>query len=180
MERRIDSTELKSSLEELLQLTTMTIATAGRGGEPHAAEVYFACDELLNLYFFSDTSSQHSLDTDRDSRAAVTVHAEGSGWQEIHGLQMRGVISAVQSKSERQGAWDLYRTKFPFVIDLEEIITTNQLYAFKPYWIRLVDNRQGFGFKQEWEKSSADDVRKESPGWRLLTNKQRITGNTNG
>lgn len=180
MERRIAPSELKSSLEELLRLTTMTIATTGRDGEPHAAAVYFACDELLNLYFYSDADSQHALDIGRDSRAAVTIYADGSEWQEIHGLQMRGVISDVQAKGERQDAWFLYRTKFPFVIDLEEIVTASQLYAFRPDWIRLVDNRQGFGFKQEWERSVADKAEKGTITWRLVTGNQGFTGSTNG
>jgi len=180
MESRIDSAALKSELNELLRLTTMTIATIGKDGEPHAAGVYFASDEMISLFFFSDASSRHSLDTDSEPRAAVTVHGEGIGWQEIHGLQMRGVISAVQSNNEWQEAWVLYRTKFPFVIDLEEIIKTNQLYAFKPHWIRLVDNRQGFGFKQEWGKNGTEIVAAEAPGWRLLDKEQGAPGITNG
>ena len=32
---------------ELLQVPTMTLATSGAGGEPHAAAVYFAADEEL-------------------------------------------------------------------------------------------------------------------------------------
>jgi len=33
---------------------------------------------------------------------------------------------------------------------LEEMVARNALYVFQPRWIRLVDNRRGFGFKQEW------------------------------
>ena len=38
----------------------------------------------------------------------------------------------------------------PFVIQLEPVVARNEMYAFAPSWIRLVDNRRGFGFKQEW------------------------------
>jgi uncharacterized protein YhbP (UPF0306 family) len=180
MERRIASSELKVALEELLRLTTMTIATAGRDGVPHAAAVYFACDDLINLFFFSDVGSQHALDSSREPRAAVTIQVEGSGWQEIHGLQMRGIIKEVQSDNEWQRAWVFYRTKFPFVIDLEQLVTINQLYAFHPLWIRLVDNRQGFGFKQEWVKIAAEHVGVDTPSWRLETNELGSLGNMNG
>ena len=165
MERRIKSAELKSLLEEYLALTTMTLATVGRHGEAHAAAVYYAADESINLYYFSETSSQHALDSDQEPRAAVAIQAEVAGWQQIHGLQMRGKVRAVDSKHEWQAAWHLYRGKFPFVIDLEDVITTNQLYAFTPAWIRLVDNRQGFGFKQEWQVNSEE--REISPTWRV-------------
>ena len=180
MERKIDSAELKSSIEELLHLTTMTIATIGMDGEPHAAAVYFVCDDQINFYFFSDIESQHTLDITHEPRAAITVNGEHGGWQEIHGLQMRGVITAEQSKSEWQGAWDLYQTKFPFVSNLQEIIVINQIYVFKPHWIRLIDNRKGFGFKQEWGKSPEEKLVEDDPAWTLLTSHQGISGSTNG
>ena len=180
MERKVDLLELKSSIEELLHLTTMTIATIGMDGEPHAAAVYFACDDQINFYFFSDAESQHALDITNEPRAAITVNGEHGGWQEIHGLQMRGVITAVQSKIERQRAWDLYQTKFPFVINIQEIIVINQMYVFKPHWVRLVDNRKGFGFKQEWGKSLAEKMVEDAPAWMLLTSHQGISGSTNG
>jgi uncharacterized protein YhbP (UPF0306 family) len=166
MERSLKSAELKSLLEEYLALTTMTLATAGKHGEPHAAAVYFAADETFNLYYFSETSSQHALDSGQEPRAAVAIQAEVAGWQQIHGLQMRGMVRAVDSKHEWQAAWQLYREKFPFVLDLENVITTNQLYAFTASWIRLVDNRQGFGFKQEWEVNTSRNLRGEPPAWR--------------
>ena len=63
MERRIEPIELRNLFGELLLLNAMTIATKGEDGEPHAAAVYFVCDDQINLYFFSDTESQHSMDT---------------------------------------------------------------------------------------------------------------------
>jgi uncharacterized protein YhbP (UPF0306 family) len=180
MERKVDPVELKSSIEELLHLTTMTLATIGLDGEPHAAAVYFACDDQINFYFFSDAESQHALDNTNEPRAAITVNGEGGGWQEIYGLQLRGAITAVQSKNEWQGAWDHYQTKFPFVSNLQEIIVINQMYVFKPHWIRLIDNRKGFGFKQEWGKSPAEKMAEDVPAWTLLTYHQGISGSTNG
>lgn len=180
MERKVDSVELKTSIDEFLQLTTMTIATTGMDGEPHAAAVYFACDDQINCYFFSDAESQHALDITNEPRGAIAVNGEAGGWQEIHGLQMRGVITAVQSKSEWQGAWDVYQTKFPFVINLQEIIVINQMYVFKPHWIRLIDNRKGFGFKQEWHKNPAEKMGEDISAWTLLTSHQGISGSTNG
>jgi uncharacterized protein YhbP (UPF0306 family) len=168
MERRLKSAELRSLLEELLALTTMTLATVGRDGEPHAAGVYFAADGSLNLFYFSETSSQHSRDSEHEPRAAVAIHPEVPDWQQIHGLQLRGSIRIVKSKTEWQVAWHLYRDKFPFVIDLEEVIKTNQMYAFKPAWIRLVDNRQGFGYKQEWEINTTEKVGDIPSTWQVI------------
>lgn len=128
----------------------MTLATRSPGGDPHAAAVYFTADERLHLYFFSDPESQHARDIIRDRRAAVALHPECEGWEDIRGLQMHGEVQLVQPGDEWDRAWDIYVDKFPFVTDLQDIIAQNQLYVFVPHWIRLVDNRKGFGFKQEW------------------------------
>jgi hypothetical protein len=145
-------------LQELLTTSTMTIATTGPDGEPHAAAVYFSSDDELNLYFFSDLESQHIQDVSRDGRAAVTIYPECFDWKEIRGLQLRGTVQQVDQGHEWEHAWQLYRYKFPFVTELEPIFASNQFYIFIPNWIRLVDNRRGLGFKQEWrlplEKSS--------------------------
>lgn len=142
--------EFSGQTTELFALSTMTLATTGAGGEPHAAPVYFATGESLRLYFFSEETSQHSRDIAGDPRAAAAIYAEGQDWREIHGLQLRGVVKAVPAGPEWEAAWKQYVAKFPFAAGLKEIVRRNTLYVFVPHWIRLVDNRRGFGFKEEW------------------------------
>jgi uncharacterized protein YhbP (UPF0306 family) len=137
-------------LTELLDLSTMTLSTTDPTGEPYAAPVYFAADEALRLYFFSDAGSRHSEDTQRDRRAAAAIYPQCRDWQEIRGLQMRGEVRAVEHGPEWDAAWEIYEAKFPFVIELRAVVALNTLYVFEPHWVRLVDNRQGFGFKEEW------------------------------
>ena len=140
-----------STVSELLKLATMTLATTGAEGEAHAAAVYFAAGADLALYFFSAAESQHSQDLKRRPQAAAAIYPEVSGWQAIRGLQLRGQVALVPHGAEWQAAWELYAGKFPFVKGLKSIVASNALYAFTPRWLRLVDNRRGFGFKQEWD-----------------------------
>ncbi len=51
--------------------------------------------------------------------------------------------------SEWEQAWALYQAKFPFVDQFKQPLAHTTLYVFEPEWIRRVDNRQGFGFKEE-------------------------------
>ena len=137
--------------DPLWSLPAMTLATSGLDGAPHAAPVYFAVDESReNLYFFSGTDSQHSHDLADNQRAAAAIHPLVEGWQEIRGLQMRGRVRPVPAGPEWEKAWRLYLVKFPFVIGMKEIVEQNQLYSFHPDWTRWLDNRRGFGFKEEW------------------------------
>lgn len=150
------STSSELPFEGLLTLTTMTLATSGLDGELHAAPVYFAANTTLvsgeapQLYFFSDPDSQHSWDVVANSQAAAAIYPECQEWQDIRGLQLRGHVQEVPPGAEWEVAWKFYIGKFPFVQSLKEIVARNALYVFSAQWIRLVDNRRGFGFKQEW------------------------------
>ncbi len=134
---------------EFLALPAMTLATRGPGGEPHAAAVYFAADGLSRLYFFSEAGSQHARDLLTEPRAAATIQPPAATYQEIRGLQLRGRVDPVAPGPEWERAFELYRAKFPFVAELGDTLAKNTLYAFTPGWARLLDNRRGFGFKEE-------------------------------
>jgi uncharacterized protein YhbP (UPF0306 family) len=134
----------------------MTLATASPDGEPHAAPVYFVAEPLggeaaaPRFYFFSDPRSLHGQHLAHSPRLAAALYPPCFDWQDIRGVQMRGFATPVSAGEEWNSAWGLYQTKFPFVAGLKAIVSRNRLYAFAPSWIRLVDNRRGFGFKQEW------------------------------
>lgn len=147
----------------------MTLATSGRDGDVHAADVYFACGEQLDLYFFSDAESQHSMDLRGEERAAVTIHADRVRWEDILGLQMRGICRAISETGEWQTGWGVYLAKFPFVSNLADVIKVNQLYAFSPCWVRLVDNSRGFGFKREWKLMKIGAHEEEAGRWEQVS-----------
>ena len=128
----------------------MTICTAAPPAIPHAASVYFVADDHLSLYFLSATSSQHVRDLALNPLAAVTIEPLVERWQEIRGLQMRGSAAEIPNGFQSAAGWARFAAKFPYVKNLEIEVLKNRFYAFKPDWIRLVDNRVRFGYKQEW------------------------------
>jgi uncharacterized protein YhbP (UPF0306 family) len=136
---------------DLLSLSTLTLATSGPSGEPHAAPVYFVADHDLRFYFFSDLDSQHARDLASNPAAAGTIYPESNGWRDIRGLQMRGSARIVEPSPEWDAAWSVYCQKFPFVKGLAAVISRNALFVFRPDWIRMLDNRYGLGFKREWD-----------------------------
>lgn len=180
MERIIDPIKLESYFEELPLLSMMTIATKGVDDEPHAAAVYFACDDQIYHNFFSDAESQQTLDIDHDPFAAIAVNGEQVGWQEIHGLQLQRVIKPLQSKRNSRQAWGLYQTKFTSATDLQEIVQINQLDVFKPFWISAIDNHQGFGFVQEWRRDTREGIGEDKPNLLLVTGEHEVSGSHDG
>ena len=137
--------------DEAWSQPALTLATTGADGEPHAAAVYFAPDASReNLYFFSASSSQHSQDLETNPRAAAAIHPPVADWRQINGLQLRGTAVPVAAGDEWELGWQIYQAKFPFIRDLKTIVEQNILYTFRPTWFRRIDNRRGFGFKEEW------------------------------
>jgi len=153
--RRVDTGEPEApwsddTVLELLGVSTMTIATAGPTDGPHAAPVYFALATDGRLVFFSDPASVHASQAVGPARVAAAIYPASSDWTEIRGLQLHGTVRALPSGPEWDAAWEAYRRKFPFVAGLGEIVERNWLYALEPTWVRLVDDRRGFGSRREW------------------------------
>jgi len=138
----------------------MTIATVGSDGIPHAAVVYFISDDSLNFYFLSAEHSQHILDLTTTPKAGATIFPIVANWREIRGLQMQGNIKEVTNETKWVKGWKIFAGKFPDIRGLDIEIIKNKLYVFTPNWIRLVDNRNKFGFKQEWSDEKLDELKK--------------------
>ncbi len=147
--------KMRPALEEFLALSTMALATVNSDGLPHAAPVYFVAAwpgeaHSPKLYYFSQAGSRHSQDSIARPIIAAAIYPQVEDWQEIRGLQLRGKVRQVLRGDEWDHAWQAYRTKFPFVAALKTVVARNSFYVLEPVWVRLVDNRRAFGFKQEW------------------------------
>ncbi len=129
--------------------STLTLSTAGSSGQPMAASLFFAADSQLNLVWTSSVKSRHSLNLARDPRAAVTIHAAVWSWRDIGGVQLEGEARPIAPGPAWQSALELYLAKFPFAKDFEAELARGAFYRFAPRWGRLIDNSQGFGYKEE-------------------------------
>ncbi|MGZ4618869.1 MAG: pyridoxamine 5'-phosphate oxidase family protein [Frankiaceae bacterium] len=153
----------------LRERRSLTLATWGPEG-PWAAAVYFAADGL-SLYFLSDPASRHCRDLTADPRVAATVHEDVPSWQDIRGVQLSGQAEAISAEAEAARGWDSYLAKFPFVSGLRtadgfEIMgrpVIARLYRITPDRLFFLDNRAGFGGRQELDLTRGDwDGRSQS------------------
>jgi uncharacterized protein YhbP (UPF0306 family) len=141
---------------DLFTLSTMTLCTTNLAGEPHATPVYFAASVSKTpgnpprLYFFSGPDTRHGQDIAARGIASAAIYPETQSWTDIRGLQLRGLVNQVPNGKEWNSAWDLYQQKFSFISAFLKTVEISELYVLVPVWIRLVNNRLGFGFKQEW------------------------------
>jgi uncharacterized protein YhbP (UPF0306 family) len=137
----------------LANCRTATLATVDATGGPHAANVQFVADEQFRLWFVSSPQSAHSRHIAGQPSVAITVFdpADADPAQ-LRGIQMHGQCIAVDDPAQWQRAWTLYAAKFPFVAEDERLaaaVRNQRFYVITATWLRWIDNRQGFGWKQQ-------------------------------
>lgn len=143
----------------LAQHTTLTLATTGPES-PQAASLFYAHDLALSLYFLSEPRTNHGRNLAADHRCAATVQADAQDWRRITGLQIEGWAYLVSTPEDWDVAYEVCQAKFPFVgvalkgqsltgITLSGALARSRFYRLMPRWIRLTDNRLGFGHKEE-------------------------------
>lgn len=141
--------DISPVLALLAETYTLTLSTIDSDGSPRATPVFFAFDDQATLIFLSERDAPHSLNLERQPSIAAALYPEVSDWRELRGLQIKGLASEVPA-SAQTAALAVYAGRFPFVGDLEGVVSQSQVYRLQPKWVRLIDNRQGFGTKHEW------------------------------
>jgi uncharacterized protein YhbP (UPF0306 family) len=134
----------------LAKHTTMTIATVDPDGRPQAADVFFASDDDLKLYWVSDERSRHSQNLGRAERVAASVHQETWDWRDVQGLQIEGWARQIVDPVDAGRAWALFRDKYAFTSAFTDEIAGSRFYVMTPSWLRVIDNSLHFGHHEEF------------------------------
>lgn len=107
------------------------------------------------LYFVTATTTRHGRAlAEPDARVAFTVQRDGQEWGELTGIQGQGRCR-ILAGAERAAGWRVYTERFPFVEQsdrLRDALERTTLWELRPDWLRLIDNGQGFGHKEEWQR----------------------------
>ncbi|MEU8685008.1 pyridoxamine 5'-phosphate oxidase [Streptomyces sp. NPDC048611] len=105
------------------------------------------------LYFVTATTTRHGRAlAGAGARVAFTAQRDGQEWSGLTGIQGRGACRPL-SGAERAVGWQVYVERFPFVAASDRLraaLERTTLWELRPDWLRLIDNGQGFGHKEEW------------------------------
>lgn len=105
------------------------------------------------LYFVTATTTRHGRAlVEPGARVAFTAQRDGQEWSGLTGLQGRGRCRPLTG-AERAAGWQVYVERFPFVTASDRLraaLERTTLWELRPDWLRLIDNGQGFGHKEEW------------------------------
>jgi uncharacterized protein len=123
----------------------LTLATS-KNNETWCANCFYVyMEEEVALVFTSDISTKHIQNTLTQPKVAGTVVLETSVLGKIQGIQFTGKL--VKADSDLLNiAHTKYLKRFPFAILMETTIWV----LFLDY-IKMTDNRLGFGKKLIWE-----------------------------
>jgi uncharacterized protein len=154
-------TPLHDLLAVLQETNTLTLATLDPDGAPRATPLFFAVDPNPNrvsignlvrpfsLLFLSDPASAHGLDLARDPRTSAALYPGETDWRSLRGAQMKGHAERLQGEAS-ESALTTYRQRISIAAELEATVARSAVYRFIPAWVRLIDNRRGFGHREEW------------------------------
>jgi uncharacterized protein len=158
----------------------LSLATCA-DGDLWAANVFYATSNL-DLVFVSSPHARHSGHLDRCPRVAATIHSDHTDWRDIRGIQLEGTATRL-GRDVVGPALDTYLARFPWARDFLQTGTVSSppsagegpdapalvsmvvggrevsvaVYRLRPARLLLLDNRLGFGHREELRLELVDD-----------------------
>lgn len=154
-----DKHELESSALELIHSHHVLTLSTCSDNVPWSAPLYYIFKHSC-FYFFSNPESHHMVDISLNNRCAASVHTRSTGWKDIRGLQMTGVVKPAGISPESASAFISYLNKFNFISEMDKMTesVTNieslekafkvTWYKFNPETIYYLDNSIRFGYRE--------------------------------
>ncbi len=122
-----------------------TLATSCNN-QPYTATCFYIYIAEMNMFVFtSDTTTKHIADALEQPYVAGAIALETSIIGKIRGIQFTGIIKKLEEK-ELSVAKRAYIKKFPIAL-----LAKTTLWSVTPNFIKMTDNRLGFGKKIIWE-----------------------------
>jgi hypothetical protein len=138
----------KRIIEFIKKHHVFTLATSGNN-KPYTCSCFYVYIENENHFVFtSDRKTRHIGDAVNNKHVAGAVALETSMIGKIQGIQFTGLITELKGEMLTI-ATTAYLKKFP-IAHLKDLL----LWSVQPDFIKMTDNRLGFGKKLIWEKGN--------------------------
>lgn len=127
-----------------------TLATSGSRG-PWCASCFYVYDVVNNVFIFtSEMQTRHVSEATSEPRVSGCIALETSIIGKLRGLQFSGIMASAAGHPKIQ-AKKLYIKRFPYSLPF---IGSSPFFLLFPEFIKMTDNRLGFGTKLIWDKST--------------------------
>jgi len=126
----------------------LTLATCA-DGQPYCCNCFYAYSRELNIFVVkTNENTRHNAEIDANPLVGASVVLETNEIGKIQGLQITG--KAVYYSGEQLAeARKVYLKRFPYAI-----ATPGEYLTIEPSFMKLTDNRFGFGKKLHWNKDN--------------------------
>lgn len=136
----------KRIVEFINEHHVLTLATTTENN-PWCANCFYVYLEKENCFVYtSDDKTKHVHDVSYNNKVAGSVVLETKTVGKIQGIQFRGTMVKPEKELEVK-VKKVYLKKFPYAV-----LMKTTLWILKPNYIKMTDNRLGFGKKLIWEK----------------------------
>lgn len=124
----------------------LTLATVS-GDQPWTANCFYAfMEEQMSFVFTSDNETRHIKEVNQNPKVAGNVVLETSIIGKIQGIQFSGMLELAEGEALEKAS-SAYLKRFPFAALMD---TT--LWILSIDYLKMTDNRLGFGKKLVWER----------------------------
>lgn len=113
---------------------------------PYCANCFYVySEEDKMLIFTSDKDTRHISDSENNTKVAASIVLETKQVGKIQGLQINGKLIELKNDILKK-ANKLYLKKYPYAI-----LAKTNMWGINLEYIKMTDNRLGFGKKLIWE-----------------------------
>jgi uncharacterized protein YhbP (UPF0306 family) len=125
----------------------LTLATS-KDNIPYCANCFYTYSPKYNaLIFSSDLKTKHIQDVLQNNTVAGSIVLETKTIGKIQGIQLQGVLRQAINDVEKKEINKKYLKRFPYAI-----LKETELWLLELSFIKMTDNRLGFGKKLLWKK----------------------------
>jgi len=128
----------------------LTLATSV-DNQVYCSNCFYVYLESENAFVFSsDEDTKHIQDVRKNNKVAASIVLETKTIGKIQGVQLLGELTEPNENNQKI-ARKAYLKAFPYAI-----LKNTKLWIFNLSYIKMTDNRLGFGKKLIWTKDSLE------------------------
>jgi len=136
----------KKFIEFIEEHHVLTLCTV-RDNQPYTSNCFYVYLSEYNMFVFtSDKETRHGKEMLENPNVGANIVLETKTIGKIQGLQIMGVAEELQSAELKLGK-KAYLKKYPYAV-----LKLETMWGLKVDFLKLTDNRLGFGKKLIWKK----------------------------
>jgi hypothetical protein len=134
-------------IDFIKQHHVLTLATAA-GSQPYCCNCFYSYDETRNIFVVkTNENTRHTQELQQNPRVALSIVLETEEIGKIQGLQITGKAVFYDGEQLRDATKN-YIKRFPYAV-----LKPGETLAIEPDYMKLTDNRFGFGKKLIWDNA---------------------------